>query len=80
VEQAKLEIRPGYKEDYRKRHDEIWQEMLGTLRRAGISSYNIVRHGLTLDGYLGTDDLEATKRHLAGWPVNRNSGQSMGRS
>jgi L-rhamnose mutarotase len=27
-----LEVRPGYEEEYKKRHDEIWPEMLGTLR------------------------------------------------
>ena len=45
-----LEVRPGYEEEYRERHDEIWPEMLEALRAAGISNYNIFRHGLTLFG------------------------------
>ena len=73
-----LEVRPGYEEEYKKRHDEIWPEMLETLRKAGISNYNIFRHGLTLFGYFETDDLEATKRHLADCPINRKWGEWMG--
>ena len=65
-----LEVRPGYEEEYLKRHDEIWPEMLAALRKAGISNYNIFRHGLTLFGYFETDDLEATKASLADDPVN----------
>lgn len=66
-----LEVRPGYEEEYRKRHDEIWPEMLAALRDAGISNYNIFRHGLTLFGYFETDDLEAAKTRLAKDPVNQ---------
>ena len=28
-----LEVRPGYEEEYKKRHDEIWPEMLDALKR-----------------------------------------------
>ena len=73
-----LEVRPGYEEEYKRRHDEIWPEMLETLRKAGISNYNIFRHGLTLFGYFETDDLEAAKTHLAGCPINKKWGEWMG--
>lgn len=73
-----LEVRPGYEEEYKKRHDEIWPDMLEALRKAGISNYNIFRHGLTLFGYFETDDLEATKAVLADDPVNAKWGQWMG--
>src|SRR5436189_3792350 len=55
-----LEVRPGYEEEYKKRHDEIWPEMIASLRAAGIRNYNIFRHGLTLFGYFETDDLDRT--------------------
>ena len=42
-----LEVRPGYEDEYKKRHDDIWPEMLDALRKAGIRNYNIFRHGLT---------------------------------
>lgn len=72
-----LEVRPGYEEEYKKRHDEIWPEMLETLRDAGIRNYNIFRHGLTLFGYFETDDLEATKAKLATSKVDAKWGEWM---
>lgn len=72
-----LEVRPGYEEEYKRRHDAIWPEMLETLRQAGIRNYNIFRHGLTLFGYFETDDLEAAKRHLVTCPVNAKWGTWM---
>lgn len=72
-----LEVRPGYEEEYQRRHDEIWPEMLETLRAAGLRNYNIFRHGLTLFGYFETDDLEAAKVHLASCPVNAKWGEWM---
>lgn len=73
-----LEVRPGYEEEYKKSHDEIWPEMLEALRKAGISNYNIFRHGLTLFGYFETDDLEATKAALADDPINAKWAEWMG--
>src|SRR5580692_1108695 len=69
-----LEVRPGYEEEYKKRHDEIWPEMIAALRAAGIRNYNIFRHGLTLFGYFETDDLERTITILAKDPVNARWG------
>lgn len=73
-----LEVRPGHEEEYKKRHDEIWPEMLEALRAAGISNYNIFRHGLTLFGYFETDDLARTQAILAEDPVNAKWGEWMG--
>jgi L-rhamnose mutarotase len=72
-----LEVRPGYEEAYKQRHDEIWPEMLAALRAAGIRNYNIFRHGLTLFGYFETDDLAAAQAALAIDPVNARWGASM---
>jgi L-rhamnose mutarotase len=72
-----LEVRPGYEEEYKKRHDEIWPEMLEALKKAGISNYTIFRHGLTLFGYFETDDLGNTVAALATDPVNARWGQAM---
>lgn len=66
-----LEVRPGYEDEYKKRHDEIWPEMLEALGQAGIRNYNIFRHGLTLFGYFETDDLEATRAFLRDSDVDR---------
>lgn len=72
-----LEVRPGYEEEYKRRHDEIWPEMVEALRAAGIRNYNIFRHGLTLFGYFETDDLDATRAALAESAVNRRWGDWM---
>jgi L-rhamnose mutarotase len=72
-----LEVRPGYEEEYKKRHDEIWPEMVETLRKAGIRNYNIFRHGLTLFGYFETDDLDKTIAALAKDPVDARWSEMM---
>ncbi|MDX1742455.1 MAG: L-rhamnose mutarotase [Ruegeria sp.] len=37
----KMTLNPGCKEEYRKRHDEIWPELLDLLKQAGVSDYSI---------------------------------------
>lgn len=37
----KMTLNPGMKQEYRKRHDEIWAELVALLREAGISDYSI---------------------------------------
>ncbi len=44
-------IREGMLEEYIKRHDEIWPEMLELLRSAGIKNYSIWQTGNELFGY-----------------------------
>jgi len=66
-----LGVRPGYEDEYVRRHREIWPEMVEALRSAGISNYSIFRHGLTLFGYFETDDVEETQRYLAEDATNR---------
>jgi L-rhamnose mutarotase len=66
-----LEVRPGYEEEYKRRHDEIWPEMVETLREAGVHNYSIFRHGLTLFGYFETDDIKRTTAQLANSEINQ---------
>jgi L-rhamnose mutarotase len=37
----KMKLKPGYKEEYKKRHNEIWPELVSLLKDAGISDYTI---------------------------------------
>ena len=37
----KMKLLPGFEQEYKKRHDEIWPELLALLRQAGISEYSI---------------------------------------
>ena len=36
-----MKLKPGMKEEYRKRHDEIWPELVDLLKGAGLSDYSI---------------------------------------
>jgi L-rhamnose mutarotase len=72
-----LGVKPGYEDEYKRRHDELWPEMAATLRASGITSYTIFRHGLTLLGYFKTDDLAATNAYLRDSEVNRRWSEHM---
>ena len=72
-----LEVRPGYEQEYKKRHDEIWPEMVEMLRESGLRNYNIFRHGLTLFGYFETDDLKKSIKHIVASDVNKKWGKYM---
>lgn len=37
----KMKLKPGLKEEYKKRHDEIWPELSEALTDAGIKDYSI---------------------------------------
>ena len=44
-------IKPGMQEEYKRRHDEIWPEMLALLKEAGIRNYTIWSDGRDVFGY-----------------------------
>lgn len=37
----KMRLNPGCRDEYRKRHDEIWPELVALLKEAGVSDYSI---------------------------------------
>jgi L-rhamnose mutarotase len=37
----KMKMIPGFKEEYKKRHDEIWTELVKLLKQEGIGNYSI---------------------------------------
>lgn len=37
----KMRLNPGCEAEYRKRHDEIWPELVTLLKEAGVSDYSI---------------------------------------
>ena len=37
----KMTLNPGCKDEYRRRHDEVWPELLELLKQAGVSDYSI---------------------------------------
>jgi L-rhamnose mutarotase len=38
---TKMKLYPGFKEEYRKRHDGIWPEMVSLMKKEGIRNYSI---------------------------------------
>ena len=69
----KMKLKPGYVEEYKKRHDEIWPELAKAHSDAGISDYSIYfdEETLTLFAFQkltddntadGLKDLEIVKR------------------
>ena len=37
----KMKLKPGAVEEYKKRHDEIWPELVALLKESGVSDYSI---------------------------------------
>ncbi|MGZ3757339.1 MAG: L-rhamnose mutarotase [Mucilaginibacter sp.] len=54
----KMELLPGFKDEYKKRHDEIWPELSALLKQTGISEYSIFLDEETnsLFGFLKAED------------------------
>ncbi len=62
-------ILPGMKQEYVKRHDNIWPEMKQVLSDAGIRNYTIWNVGDELFGYYECDSVEFAARVQAESPV-----------
>lgn len=55
-----FEIYPGAEAEYKKRHDEIWPELVEVIRSAGQTNYSLFRRGTTVVGYLECEPDAAT--------------------
>lgn len=63
-------IKPGCEEEYIKRHDEIWPEMIQVLKQAGICNYTIFANGDELFGYYECEKgIAFAEQTQAGSPV-----------
>lgn len=40
----RMQLNPGQAREYRRRHDEIWPELVDLLKTAGVSDYSIFLH------------------------------------
>jgi L-rhamnose mutarotase len=54
----KMKLLPGFEEEYKKRHDEIWPELKHLLKESGVSEYSIFLDNETniLFGYQKVSD------------------------
>ena len=55
-----FEIRPGTEAEYKKRHDEIWPELVDAIKDAGFSNYSLFRRGTTIVAYAEMEPDAAT--------------------
>jgi L-rhamnose mutarotase len=46
-----FEIYPGKEAEYKRRHDEIWPELVTAIQDAGIKNYNLFRRGAQIIAY-----------------------------
>jgi L-rhamnose mutarotase len=60
-----MHLRPGTEEEYQRRHEQVWPEMVAELQTAGCHNYSIFRDGLQLFAYLEVDDLDRYRAYLA---------------
>ena len=66
-----LKVRQDRLEEYKRRHQEVWPDMLRALRETGWSNYSLfLREDGLLVGYLETPDFEGTLRGMAAQDVN----------
>jgi L-rhamnose mutarotase len=65
-----MRLLPGAEDEYRRRHADVWPEMLAELKAAGAANYSIFLRGEDLFGYLEVDDLDRFRAYLASSEVN----------
>ena len=54
-----MRIKPGTQEEYRRRHQQVWPELLADLKRAGCQNYSIYLHDTELFAYMEVDDFQS---------------------
>ena len=66
-----LKVKPERLDEYKRRHQSVWPEMLEALRETGWRNYSLfLRPDGLLVGYLETDDFAAALRGMAERRVN----------
>ncbi|MCS7060422.1 MAG: L-rhamnose mutarotase [Anaerolineae bacterium] len=66
-----LKVKQDKIEEYKRRHREVWPEMLVALRETGWHNYSLfLREDGLLFGYLETPDFEAARAGMAAREVN----------
>ena len=65
-----MRLLPGQVAEYRRRHADVWPEMLDALKAAGVRDYSIFLHGIDLFAYLEVDDFDSFREGMAATEVN----------
>lgn len=64
-----FKLKPGTREEYKKRHDEIWPEITDALNKAGIGNYSIWNHENMLFSCFEVEDFNWAQSSLDCNPV-----------
>jgi L-rhamnose mutarotase len=66
-----LQVKPERLDEYKRRHREVWPEMLAALHDTGWNNYSLfLRQDGMLVGYLETEDFAAARSGMAGREIN----------
>ena len=74
-----LQVKKDRLDEYKRRHERVWPEMLAALRETGWHNYSLfLREDGLLVGYLETPDFDAALRGMASQPINEKWQVEMG--
>lgn len=66
-----FEIYPGKEDEYKRRHDEIWPELVEAIKESGFANYSLFRRGQQVVAYAECHpDVATAFGKLAGYEVN----------
>ena len=65
-----MRLLPGQEAEYRRRHADVWPEMLHALKAAGARDYSIFLHGVDLFAYLEVEDFARFREQMAATEIN----------
>ncbi len=65
-----MRLLPGAEAEYRRRHADVWPEMLGALKAAGVHNYSIYLLDQQLIGVFDVEDFDRFRAYMAQQPVN----------
>jgi len=65
-----FEIYEGQEAEYKKRHDEIWPELVEAIQQSGLRNYSLFRRGTTVVGYCEGDDIPGAFAKIGESPSN----------
>ena len=66
-----FEIFEGAEDEYKRRHDEIWPELVELIQESGLKNYTLFRRGTQIIAYVECHpDKDTAFAHIAGSDVN----------
>ncbi len=66
-----FQIKPGTEDEYKRRHDEIWPELVEAIRESGFTNYSLFRRGLQVIAYAECEpDVAAAFSKIGAYEIN----------